>query len=91
MRKLGYTANRGNSYKSMKSYIDSLGIDYSHFKGKSHGTSDNTKYSLNEILVRDTPYTNMTKLKAKILKAGLLKYKCCICGISEWQDKPLTL
>ena len=91
MRKLGYTANRGNSYKAVKSYVESLGIDYSHFKGKAHGTTTNTKYNLNEILVKDTLYTNMTKLKEKILKAGLLEYKCSICGISEWQGKPITL
>ena len=91
MRKLGYTANRGNSYKSMKNYIESLGIDYSHFKGKAHGTSSNIKYNLDELLVKDTPYTNMTKLKEKILEAKLLEYKCYICGISKWQGKPLTL
>lgn len=91
MRKLGYTANRGNSYKKFKKYILNLGIDTSHFRGKAHGTSSTPKYTLEEILVKDTPYINMTKLKARVLKAGLLDYKCSICGISTWQNKPLTL
>lgn len=91
MRKLGYTANRGNSYSGVKEKIKSLNIDTSHFKGQSHGTSDTTRYSLEEILVKDSPYTNMTSLKKRILDNNLLDYKCAICGITEWNNKPLVL
>ena len=91
MIKLGYTKNRGNSVNGLKKYLDSLNIDYSHFKGKAHGTSNTAIYKLNEILIKDTPYTNMTSLKRRILNANLLEYKCAICGICEWQNKPLIL
>lgn len=91
MRKLGYTANRGNSLKGLKEYLEENNIDISHFKGKSHGTSKTEKYSLEEILVKNSPYTNMTRLKEKVLKNNLLDYKCAECGISTWKDKPLVL
>lgn len=91
MRKLGYTANRGNSYEGVKNKIDSLNIDISHFKGQAHGTSDNTKYSLEEILVKDSSYSNMTSLKRRILNNNLIDYKCAICGIKEWLSKPIVL
>ena len=46
MRKLGYTANRGNSFDGLKKYLIENNIDISHFKGKSHGSSKTEKYSL---------------------------------------------
>ena len=91
MRKLGYTANRGNSYGQFKKYLVDNNIDVSHFKGKSHGNSQTRKYTLDEILVKDTKYTNMTKLKNRVLEANLLEYKCAICGISHWNNKHLVL
>lgn len=83
MRKLGYTANRGNSFAGLKKYIEDNKIDISHFKGKAHGTSDTSEYSLEEIMVENSTYSNMTRLKKRILKAGLIEYKCSCCGITE--------
>ena len=91
MRKLGYTANRGNSFHGLKKYLDGLHIDYSHFKGKAHGTSITIKYDLKDILKENSTYSNMTKLKKRVLQNQLLEYKCAICGINEWQGKTLVL
>ena len=91
MRKLGYTANRGNSYMLVKRYLDENDIDTSHFKGKSHGTSKTETYTLNDILVEDCTYGNMTSLKRRILNAGLLENKCDICGLTEWMGYPIVL
>ena len=91
MRKLGYTANRGNSFKNLKDYLIDNNVDISHFKGKSHGSSKTEKYSLEQILVENSTYSNMTRLKERILKANLLEYKCSECGISEWNNKHLVL
>jgi Zn finger protein HypA/HybF involved in hydrogenase expression len=33
----------------------------------------------------------MTRLKKRILKAGLIEYKCSCCGITEWNGKPIVL
>lgn len=33
----------------------------------------------------------MTRLKEKVIKNKLLKYKCAECGISTWKNKPLVL
>lgn len=90
MRKLGYSSNRGNSIKGLKQYFDELGIDYSKFSNNFF-TYSHPINELEDILVENCSYTNMTRLKKRILKAGLLKNECYICGISEWQDKPLVL
>ena len=76
MRKLGYTANRGNSFKGLKDYLIENNIDFSHFLGRAHGTSDNTKYSLEDIMVENSTYSNMTKFKERLIKANLIEYKC---------------
>lgn len=91
MKKLGYTCNRGSSFQGLKRYIKSNNIDTSHLKGKSHGTSNNTKYTLDEILIEDSKYSNLTKLKKRIIQANLIEYKCSSCGINSWNGKPLTL
>ena len=91
MRKLGYTANRENSFKGLKDYLIENNIDFSHFLGRAHGTSDNTKYSLEDIMVENSTYSNMTKFKERLIKANLIEYKCSNCGITEWNGKLLTL
>lgn len=91
MRALGYTNNRGNSYSGLRDYIKSKGIDVSHFKGKAHGNQYNAVYRLDDMLTENSSYTNLTRLKLRVLKAGLLEYKCQECGISEWNRKPIIL
>lgn len=91
MRKLGYTANRGNSYKPLKIYLKQNNIDILHFLGKSNGLAKNEKFTLDEILVKDSKYTNMSRLKSRILKTNLIEYKCVMCGINEWLGKKLVL
>ena len=90
MRKLGYTANRGNRYVGFKEYINLLNIDCSHFKGKSHGTGGK-KFKLSDIFCKDTKYTNMYKLKKYAIENNLLFNKCYKCGLTMWNDKPLKL
>jgi 5-methylcytosine-specific restriction endonuclease McrA len=91
MRKLGYTANRGNSYQPLKKYLRENNISFSHFLGKSNGLAKNEIFPLEKILVKDSIYTNMTRLKLRILKSNLIEYKCAICGINEWLGKKIVL
>ena len=91
MRKLGYIANKGNSYQPLKKYLRENNISFSHFLGKSNGLAKNEIFPLEKILVKDSIYTNMTRLKLRILKSNLIEYKCAICGINEWLGKKIVL
>ena len=91
MRRLGYTANRGNSFKGLKKYLDECEIDYSRFTKDNPDNFSHPKNELEDILVSGCTYTNMTRLKKRILREGLLGDKCSICGIKEWNGKPLVL
>lgn len=46
---------------------------------------------LSDILVENSKYTNNHTLKLRLVKEGILEYKCKICGINEWMGKPISL
>jgi hypothetical protein len=84
--------------RTIKARVKKEGIDTSHFTGK--GWSKNKKrpeisfptYTLEEILVDDSTYTNNTSLKKRLIDANLLEDKCIICHLgTTWCDKPLVL
>lgn len=87
----GYQRSNGSMSKVMRKVIDTYNIDTSHFKPFKR-TNQKPIYSLEEILVPNSKYENIARLKKRILKAGLLKYECECCGNKgEWNGKPLVL
>lgn len=87
---IGYASQGRYAYDLIKRRIKELNIDTSHFV--KAGNQYSPKYSLDEILIEDSTYTNISRLKKRILEAQLLDYKCDICGNEgEWQGKELVL
>ena len=91
LRALGLNTNGGSSTDVLKRRIKELNCDISHFEQKQKKISTNVKYSLDEILVENSSYANISSLKKRLIKEEVLEYKCAICGISTWNDLPLTL
>jgi hypothetical protein len=94
LESLGYSRTSGTSWRYVKKRINDLKIDTSHFLGKKgpRGGIKVSKYSLEEILIKNSKYRNNSTLKVRLLKEGLLKNKCYICNILPiWNNKPLTL
>lgn len=75
--------------KLLKNILDTNNIDYSHFTGRAR------QYTFN--YVEASEYFNSdkkiqaSKLKGKLLRENLVENKCALCGISSWNEKPLTL
>ena len=46
---------------------------------------------IQDILVENSTYTNMTRLKIRLISEGFKENVCEECGISEWNNKPITL
>ena len=89
---LGYSRASGSMAIKVKERIKLLNIDTSHFKGRNSKSCSNPRYALEEILVENSSYENIACLKSRILKAGLLEYKCMECGnTGKWNGKPLVL
>lgn len=90
-RKLGMSPYGSNSKIQISKRIEELQCDISHFITKRNGNSHHV-YATEEILVENSPYKNIPILKKRLLKEGLLEYKCAICGnTGEWLGQPLTL
>lgn len=85
----------GGNYKSIQSHIDRLNLDTSHWTGQGWLAGTNIRTGpireLDEILIKDSTYTNTSSLKRRLVETGLLTYECVICGIWEWNEKPLVL
>lgn len=87
----GFCRSSGSMAKIVKERIMKEDIDVSHFKrgGTKGGTP---KYSLEDILVENSTYTNGTKLKDRLIKSKLIEYKCAECGNEGlWNGKRLVL
>ena len=91
--KLGYTV-KGNSwgYSQVKQRMTDLNLDFSIFKGKkSIYKNIVVKTVTPEMVLKDNCKHTRTVLRRCILKHDLLPYKCDICGITEWNNKTLSL
>lgn len=86
----------GGNFKTLRLKIKAQNLDISHFTGKAWnvGTrfrSISTKYSLKEILVEDSPYRTPSKLRIKLIQAGLKEHKCEICENTKWLSQDIKL
>lgn len=91
--KLGYTV-KGNSwgYSQVKQRMTDLNLDFSIFKGKkSIYKNIVVKTVTPEMVLKDNCRHARTVLRRCILKHDLLPYKCDICGMTEWNNKTLSL
>lgn len=89
LKKLDYTV-KGNSwaYNIIADRMDELNLCFSEQENNSH--KYNEKLPLSNILTLNSGY-NRTKLRQRLIAEGLKEYKCEICGISEWNNKPISL
>jgi hypothetical protein len=93
-RRFGLKYN-GTSHRYLRMAIERLSLDTSHWlgqahlRGKTHNWTD--RIPLAEILVENSTYGSTSRLKLRLIQAGMLKPCCQMCGISDWHGKPLAL
>ena len=81
--KLGLNKS-SRTFTSIKSQLDRYGIEVSYKERKYR------KWTNEEIFCENSEYGNKG-VRTKIFQDKLIDYKCQVCAITEWQDKPLTL
>lgn len=103
LTRLGLPTN-GRPHDLLKKRLAALHIDTSHMRGSgwSRGETKDTHPSVarisrlnsltdEEVFVeRSSRINDGPKLVQRLLKLGW-EYRCSMCGINEWQDKPLVL
>lgn len=82
---------QGNNSKTLKDKIQQYNIDISHFTFKKQykEIADCSYIPASEYL-NNSKSIQTSKLRIKLIKEGIKENKCEICGITEWQDKPLV-
>lgn len=91
-RDLGLSTSGGNASHQLKKRCKELNCDTSHFNAQQDAQKVSQKYTLEEIMVENSTYTNTTKFKERLIRANLMEYKCALCGNpGEWNGKTLIL
>ena len=90
LRALGLGTRGGSSTDILKKRINELNCSINHFHAPNK-RSANAKYSLDEILIENSTYANISSLKTRLIREERLEYKCAICGINSWLNQPLAL
>lgn len=93
LRMLGLQATGGN-YQNIRGNLAKHNISTEHWLGQGWNTSGlgirNPPIPLEELLVNGSHYPS-TKLKTRLLSAGILNARCSMCGLGElWNELPLT-
>ncbi|GAA1390130.1 hypothetical protein GCM10009613_30280 [Pseudonocardia kongjuensis] len=94
LRGLGYQPS-GGTHRLVVGHIRRLGLDTSHFRGRSWAKGrpvrTRTARPLEEILVRNSPHRSTGHLRRRLISAGLKAARCEHCGVAEWRGRPLPL
>lgn len=83
----------GDNWTTARRRCKEQGISTAHFNGKERraGVRKRNRVPTEEIFIEKSPHSRKLA-RARILKEGLLNYKCAICGLfPEWKEKPLAL
>ena len=62
-----------------------------YWKDKNYRSINPNKIPLTEILEGKHPYYQTLKLKKRLIKESIKENKCDICGITDWNGKPLSM
>ena len=83
----------GSSYNIIDEFVKMWDINVSSLKGRAwnRGLSLPKKHSTSDLL-ENKAFMHTAGLKNRLLKEGILKNECSMCGVScEWNGKSLTL
>ena len=91
LRRLGFPGNRGNNVKTLKKKIKEYNIDTSHFLGRSRYSLEKVLKSSPEDFFKDGVYHNGNSLKKRLFSNNLKEKRCECCGLTEWNNNPISL
>lgn len=84
-----------SSIKTLKNIIKEYNLSIDNMEKNRLNAIDKGRRTnnipLSEILVKDSNYKNISRLKIRIFSEGLKSNKCDICGIEKWMDRDITM
>ena len=87
--------SKGGNYKTLKERLKYDNIDFQHIKLGQDSNKGRRflkdKIPIKDVLIKNSTY-NRGSLKKRLIKEGLLEYKCAKCGLTDnWQCEKLVL
>ena len=97
MEKLGVNKFAGGTHSHLSKRIKQLNIDTSHFTGQASNRGDAHKGGSKKKTPQDILSINTSgrrekawRLRRAMIESGA-EYKCCVCGIQSWNERPISL
>ncbi len=90
IRRLGLSDTSAGNWKSVRSRAIFLGLDTSHFDGRSSGRGGYKRKPLAEILVENSTFST-SALNLRLRREGVKKEMCERCGLTEWLGERVPL
>jgi 5-methylcytosine-specific restriction endonuclease McrA len=89
-RRLGLKPE-GSNPKTLRKKMDEFGVDYSHFTGQAWNKNPENPVYRGKYLPKLCEHSSLNSSNAKelVYRLSLKENKCEICGITEWQGKPI--
>ena len=81
----------GIRYTTYKKYAQELGVWNTNQSGKGITKNKNSKISTQDILEGKVPHFQRLGIKKRLIKEGLKKYQCEMCGLIEWHGIKIGL
>ena len=79
MRKMGFKCIAGNARNTVKRRIAELNIDIKHWSDNTKNAHAAVELPPDKYFAKDTPHSG-SHVRDRIIKYGLLEYKCALCG-----------
>lgn len=91
LKLLNVNSNGSGAYKTFRNHCKRLNITPPIYKNIGNNVVG-AKIELDDILVENSTYQNISRLKKRLLKEKKIEYKCVECGNDgDWMGKKLTL
>lgn len=79
-------------FNTFKRHAERLSVYKPNQSGKGLSKKDNgNKIKLEEILDGKHPQYQTNKLRIRLIKEGIKEHKCESCGITDWNNNPISL
>lgn len=82
---LGYKSKSGDLINRIKIRFNQLGLNEDDFKKQ-----ERIKRNVNNIFIENSTADQKT-LRRWFIQGNYVEYKCSICKLEEWQNKPISL
>lgn len=82
----------GSNPKTVRKKMDEFQVDYSHFTGKGWNKLGHPNFANGVSLISSlciNSSLSSAHAKKRLFSHGLKENRCEICGITEWQEKPI--